>query len=200
MTLDNMCRIAARMADRSDELVKTADETGATAYRGEAALLFNLFRDAINEAYMEIARSGLMPGRFAPVTVPPSRIIRLDEAAPDAAALMEVWSADHSRQYDHRFVSRFDLRVPDARAGETVLLHIHTIPAPLVAETDEPVFSEAVADPMIYVSLAVTRLWQSERRLAAAQIWHNEYYRLLRTVRSSAEHPAGHRLACRWFR
>ena len=200
MTLDSLCRMAARCADRSDEFVKTTDNQGNTAYRGEAAILFELFRDAINEAYAEIARTGLMPGRFVPVEMPSCGVIRLDETVPDAAALMAVWSADRSRQYAHRFESRFGVRVPEARPGETVLLHIHAIPAPLVAETDEPVFSEAAAEPMIYVSLAVARLWQAERRLAAAQTWMTEYYRLLRGVRASAGHPAGHRFPRPWFR
>ena len=36
--------------------------------------------------------------------------------------------------------------------------------------------------------------------LAAAQTWMTEYYRLLRGVRASAGHPAGHRLPRPWFR
>lgn len=200
MTLNGLCRMAARLADRSDEFVKTVDENGDSAYQGEAAILFRLFRDAINEAYAEIARTGLMPGRFLPVTVPGDGLLNLSELAPQAAALEGIWSPDHTRQYAYRFVSRFVVRVPEAKAGEQVLLHIHEIPAPLIAETDEPVFSEAVAEPMIYAALAVARLWQSERRLAAAQTWMTEYYRLLRGVRSSAGHAAAHRFPRPWFR
>ncbi len=48
MTLDGLCRMAARLTDRSDEFVKTIDENGCSAYQGEAAILFRLFRDAIN--------------------------------------------------------------------------------------------------------------------------------------------------------
>jgi len=200
MTLDSLCQMAARCADRSDEFVKTADENGNSAYRGEAAMLFALFRDAINEAYAEIARTGLMPGRFVAVTVPEGGVIKLDEAVPEAAALEGVWSADRTRQYGYRFVSRFEVKIPEARPGQQVLLHVHCIPAPLDAEDDEPVFSEAAAEPMIYVSLAVARLWQSERRLGAAQTWLTEYYRLLRNVRTSAGHAAAHRFPRPWFR
>ena len=200
MTLENLCRMAARMADRSDEFVKTPDGNGNSVYQGEAAVLFNLFRDAINEAYAEIARSGLMPGRFVAVTVPADRVLKLDEAVPSAAALLGVWSADRKKQYAYRFVSRFEVKVPEAEPGGQVLLHVQCIPAPLEEESDEPVFSEAAAEPMIYVSLAVARLWQAERRLGAAQAWMNDYYRLLRGVRSSAGHPGGHRLPRPWFR
>lgn len=200
MTLNSLCQSAARCADRGDEFVKTADANGRLVYQGEAAVLFGLFRDAINEAYAEIARTGLMPGRFLPIDMPEGGVIRLDEAAPSAAALEDIWSADRSRQYPFRFISRFEALVPDPRPGERILLHIRCIPAPLTEESDEPVFSEAAADPMIYVSLAVARLWQSERRLAAAQIWLSEYYRLLRGVRSGNAHAARHRFPKPWFR
>ncbi len=200
MTLNGLCRMAARLADRSDEFVKTVDENGDSAYQGEAAILFRLFRDAINEAYAEIARAGLMPGRFLPVTVPEDGLLNLEELAPAAAALEGVWSPDRTRQYAYRFISRFVVRVPEAKSGEQLLLHVHEIPAPLVAETDEPVFSEAAAEPMIYAALAAARLWQAERRLAAAQTWMGEYYRLLRGVRSSSGHAAQHRFPRPWFR
>ncbi len=200
MTLNGLCEMAARLADRSDEFVKTIDKNGNSVYQGEARILFRLFRDAINEAYGEIARAGLMPGRFLPVTMPEGGELNLDEVAPQAAALQGVWSNDRARQYAHRFVSRFTVRVPEAKPGEQILLHIHEIPAPLVAETDEPIFSDAAAEPMIYVSLAVARLWQAERRLAAAQTWMNEYYRLLRGVRSGSGHAAARRFPRPWFR
>jgi len=200
MTLNSLCQMAARLADRSDEFVKTADQSGGSSYQGEAATLFELFRDAINEAYAEIARTGLMPGRFVPAVMPEDGVLKLDELAPDAAALYGVYSADRKRRYAHRFVSRFGVKAPEAAAGESVVLHIQCLPAPLVAETDEPVFSEAAAEPMIYVSLAVARLWQAERRLSAAQSWMSEYYRLLRGVRSSAGHPAARRFPRPWFR
>jgi len=200
MTLNGLCKMAARLADRGDEFVKTLDKNGNSVYQGEARILFGLFRDAINEAYAEIARAGLMPGRFVPAVVPENREIDLTKAAPHAASLEGVYSNDRVKKYAHRFTSRFIVRVPEARPGEEVLLHVHEIPAPLLMESDEPVFSEAVAEPMIYVSLAVARLWQSERRLAAAQTWMNEYYRLLRGVRSAGSHAAAHRFPRPWFR
>ena len=200
MTLDSLCRMAARCADRSDEFVKTADESGVMRYQGEALILFRLFRDAINEAYAEIARTGLMPGLFLPVEVPADGVIRLDRAVPSAAALEEVLDQAREKPYAYRFLSRFEVKIIGAAPGDTVVLHVQVIPAPLAEEDDEPVFPEAVADPMIYVSLAVARLWQSERRLAAAQSWQNDYYRLLRSVRSSGSHAARHRFPRPWFR
>ena len=200
MTLDSLCQMAARCADRSDEFVKTADENGKPAYQGEAAILFRLFRDAINEAYAEIARAGLMPGRFLPVTMPEDGVIRLDKTVPNAAALEDVWDEKRERTYAFRFISRFDVKIPEAQPGETVVLHVHCIPSPLIEADDEPVFPEAAADPMIYVSLAVARLWQAERRLPAAQSWMTEYYRLLRGVRSSGGHTAKRRFPRPFFR
>ena len=200
MTLDSLCQMAARCADRSDEFVKTDDGNGRLAYQGEAAILFRLFRDAINEAYAEIARTGLMPGRFLPVVLPPDGVLRLDQAVPNAAALAGVWDEGRQRAYGFHFISRFDVKVPEARPGESLVLHVHCIPSPLVEEDDEPVFPEAAADPMIYVSLAVARLWQAERRLPAAQSWLSEYYRLLRGVRSSSGHAAKRRFPRPFFR
>ena len=130
MTLDCLCRMAARCADRGDEFVKTPDENGRLAYQGEAALMFSLFRDAINEAYAEIARTGLMPGRFLPVQLPADGVIRLDKAVPSAAALEGVWDENRQRPYAFRFGSRFDVKVPEAKPGETVVLHVHCVPSP----------------------------------------------------------------------
>ncbi|MBR3505293.1 MAG: hypothetical protein IKO07_13770 [Clostridia bacterium] len=200
MTLESLCQSAARCADRSEEFVKTADGNGKLVYQGEAAILFRLFRDAINEAYAEIARTGLMPGRFLPVVLPEDGVIRLNEAVPNAAALEGVWDEKRERAYGFRFISRFDVRVPEARPGETLILHVHCIPARLTEPDDEPVFSEAAADPMIYVSLAVARLWQAERRLPAAQSWLSAYYTLLRGVRSSGGHAAKRRFPRPFFR
>ena len=81
MTLNGLCKMAARLADRGDEFVKTLDKNGNSVYQGEARILFGLFRDAINEAYAEIARAGLMPGRFVPAEVPENREIDLTKAA-----------------------------------------------------------------------------------------------------------------------
>ena len=70
-----------------------------------------------------------------------------------------------------------------AKAGEVVLLHYHYLPSRLAEEADEPVFPEAQVDPMLYISLATARLWQSERKMSAAQPWLSEYYRKLRELR-----------------
>ena len=127
-------------------------------------------------------------------------VIRLDKAVPSAAALEEVWDEGRRRTYAFRFISRFDVKVPEAKPGETVVLHVLCMPSPLTEEDDEPIFPEAVADPMIYVSLAVARLWQAERRLPASQSWMTDYYHLLRAVRSSGGHAAKRRFPRPFFR
>ena len=70
MTLDDMCRMAARCTDRYDELIKTLMPDGTCRYTGEAENCFNILRDGINEAYAEISRTRLVPDRFVCLTVP----------------------------------------------------------------------------------------------------------------------------------
>ena len=200
MTLDDMCRMAARCTDRYDELIKTLMPDGTCRYTGEAENCFNILRDGINEAYAEISRTRLVPDRFVCLTVPDSRVISLTETLPDAASVCGVYSPDRKTRYAHRFLTRFELEIPDAEPGSTVLARIHYLPEPLRLETDEPVFPDSLVDPMTYVSLAAARMWQSERKFAAAQSWMNEYYRLLRRVRPSAADPTGRRFPRPVFR
>lgn len=185
MTLDALCAMAARYADRADEFVKTPQTSGPAVYTGEALRLFTLFRDAINEAYADIARTALRPYKTFPAVLPASRVIAVNALCPEAEAVRGVFSADGVTQRPFRFNSRFDIEVIGGIPGERLTICAAYVPEPLTALTDEPEFPDSVADPMIYVALAVTRLWQSERKLTAAQAWMAEYCRLMRGVKSS---------------
>ena len=185
MTLGDMVLMAARYTDRADEMVKTTQADGTAAYTGHALSCFRLFRDAINEAYAEAASVCLAPERSETFPVPDNRVLDIGELIPDAAAVRAVFSADGQREIGFRFLSRFEIIV-DALPGEAVQVRALVLPPPLENEEDEPVFPESAVEPMVYVSLAAARMWQSERQHAASQAWLGDYYRLLRRVRSGA--------------
>lgn len=183
MNLGGMCAMAARYSDRYDEYVKTAGTGGEAGFEGEALHWFNLFRDAVNEAYFEISRSRLHPEKKMECAVPADQVIDLAGMEPEVCSVSGVFRADGRTDVEFVFVSRYEIRVTGAKAGETVVLAYQYLPERLEKEEDEPVFPESLADPMIYVSLAVARVWQSERKHAAAQPWLNSYYMKLRELR-----------------
>lgn len=183
MNLKQMCDIAARYSDRADEFYLTETEEGSMEYQEEALLSFRIFRDAINEAYFEVARKRLLPDAFVKVETGIRGVIDLSALYPAVHTVVEVLDEPGETPMDFLFQTRFSLRVPDADAGKTVILHYHYLPDPLVTLWDEPVFPEAVVDPMVYISLAVARIWQSERKLNQYQVWMSEYYQKLRAVR-----------------
>ena len=183
MNLGRMCEAAARYSDRYDEYVKTAEDGGEEKFAGEALHWFNIFRDAVNEAYFEIARCVKEPERQTEVEIGAEKVIDLSEAAPEAVTVLGVYRMDGMTGVEYVFRTRKVIEVIGARPGERVMLKWHQLPERLEAEADEPVFSESAADPMIYIALATARVWQSERRMSDAQIWINEYYRRLREIR-----------------
>ena len=181
MNLGGMCAVAARYSDRYDEYVKGREEGGA--FEEEALHWFHLFRDAVNEAYFEISRSRLHPERRVECVLPADRRIDLMKMEPEVCSVSGVYRADGTTDVEFQFVNRYEIRVVGAGAGETVLVAYQYLPERLEKEEDEPVFPESLADPMVYVSLAVARVWQSERKYAAAQPWLNGYYQKLRELR-----------------
>lgn len=196
MNLGRMCEAAARYSDRYDEFVK-AD---GGDYEGEALHWFNIFRDAVNEAYFEIARCVREPEMKQEIRLDESRVIDLSKMEPEAVAVIGVYRPDGLTEAEFVFRQRRMIEVRGARAGETVILRWQYHPNRLEKESDEPVFSEALADPMIYIALATARIWQSERRMSDAQIWINEYYRRLRTLRPTMKNAAKRRLPRMLFR
>lgn len=198
MNLENMCLMAARYADRSDELVKTADADGTLAYRGEALSMFAILRDAINEAYAEIADTYLLYDARTTVTAGENGAIDITTVLPNATAIIAIYAADGKTPLPFTFETRFTARVEGVESGERVCVRARIRPNRLENESDEPVFPESAAGPMVYVALAAARLFQSERKFSDAQSWTAEYRRLLRAVKPVA--GARRRLPRRPFR
>lgn len=185
MTLGDMCLMAARYADRYDEFVKSANAQGEAAYQGEALNMFNVMRDAINEAYAEISDGYLLPDRYEAVTPDAEGLIDLTQSSENAISVIDVLTED-GRRLPFAFRTRFVLSIKGISPGEGVRVRLRIQPERLKNEDDAPIFPDAAASPMIYVSLAVARLFQSERKFSDAQSWLLEYRRLIRSVRSGA--------------
>lgn len=183
MTLGRMCEAAARYSDRYDEYVRTADGQGGEQFEGEALHWFNIFRDAVNEAYFEIARCMRAPENQMEIEIGADRVIDMNALDPEAAAVNGVYRMDGMTEVEYVFRTRHVIEVAGARPGERVILKWQCMPQRMEKERDEPVFPESAADPMIYIALATARIWQSERRMSDAQVWINEYYRRLREIR-----------------
>ena len=109
-----MCLMAARYADRSDELVKTADADGTLAYRGEALSMFAILRDAINEAYAEIADTYLLYDARTTVTAGENGAIDITTVLPNATAIIAIYAADGKTPLPFTFETRFTARVTSA--------------------------------------------------------------------------------------
>ena len=200
MNLGGMCMMAARWSDRYDEYVKTIREDGEAVFTGEAQHWFKLFRDAINEAYFEIARTRMSPDMRVECVLGNDRVISMEKMEPEACGVCGVYRADGVTEAEFVFRSRNEIEVVGAKAGETVILQYHYLPKRLEDELDEPVFSEAAVDPAVYAALATARIWQSERKLGAAQYWLGEYYQKLRSIRPDMRPARKRRLPGRRFR
>lgn len=194
MTLKEMCEMAARYSDRYDEFEKTENSAGKLVYEDDALHYFNVFRDAINEAYFEVSRMRMLPDTYAETVVPADRQIDLSYAYPLPYMLKNVLSADRSAAIAFQFVTRMAIEITGAQAGDTVTLYYYYMPDRLEYESDEPIFPESVVDPMVYVTLAVARMWQSEKKMANYQTWMGEYLRKLKGVQSSMKNSTARRI------
>lgn len=200
MNLGGMCTMAARWSDRYDEYVKTIREDGEAVFTGEAGHWFRLFRDAINEAYFEIARTRMSPDVRVSCVLGGDRVISMEKMEPEVCGVCGVYRADGRTGVEYVFRSRNEIEVVGAKAGETVILQYHYLPERLEDELDEPVFAESAVDPSVYAALATARIWQSERKLSAAQYWLGEYYQKLRGIRSDRKPANKRRMPGRCFR
>jgi hypothetical protein len=184
MTLEEMCQMAARYSDRYDEFEKTLnEETGKMEYQEDALHYFNIFRDAINEAYHEAARTRCEPDVYTEVEVNDDGQINLQYLFPQPYSVKNVMNTLRTEAIAFDFETRFVLNVTGAKPGDTVCVYYGYLPERLEAYTDEPVFPDSAVDPMVYVSLAVARIWQSEKKLTLYESWMQDYYASLRQVR-----------------
>jgi hypothetical protein len=197
MTLDEMCAMAARYSDRYDEFEKNDEGE----YEDDALHYFNVFRDGINEAYREVSRLQAMPDTYVSAKVGADNTIDLTTVYPLVYQLKNVFTANRSAVAQYVFDTKYKIKIlSGAKVGETVVLHYHYLPDALEGLTDSPVFSEAMVDPMLYVSLAVARMWQSEKKMDNFYTWYNQYREHLRNVRSTMNALAKRRIPRRLFR
>lgn len=180
MTLEEMCLSAARYSDRYDEFEKTEDDDGNFAYLDDAAHYLNVFRDAINEAYFAVSRERLSPDMYKTVTVKDG-LIDLEGLDPLPYSVASVLTEDRGKTIPFTFETKFVLRVTGAY--DRVCVYYHYLPDRLESLGDEPIFPESAVDPMVYISLAVARIWLSEKKIDLYQQWMSEYYAALRGVK-----------------
>lgn len=203
MTLDNMCIMAARYADRYDEFEKTLEGGTSTDpedwYEDDALHYFNVFRDAINEAYREVSRLQAMPDRYQTVTVDANQQVNLSSVTPGVYGIKQLLNADRTAPVDYTFSTKYVLDV-NAQYGDQLSMLYHYIPADLEDMDDEPVFTEAQVDPMLYVCMAVARMWYSEKKFDFGNQWMSQYYTYLRNVRSSLKDRSRRRIPRGLFR
>lgn len=195
MTLDEMCIMAARYSDRYDEFEKNGDGE----YEDDALHYFNVFRDGINEAYREVSREQALPDCYGRVVVEEESRIDLTKVQPAVFAVKDLFNSLRTVAVGYNFVTKYLLHA-DAQPGEELWLYYHYMPDELVELDDSPIFSEALVDPMIYVSLAVARMWYSEKKFDYGDRWMAQYRQLLRSVRNSLKDRSGRRIPRRLFR
>lgn len=199
MTLDEMCISAARYSDRYDEFEKT-EVDGKEVYEDDAGHYFKVFRDAINEAYMTVSREYAMPNTRALVKVGKNGILDIMNIYPKVFAVQDVLNDTETANIPYTFRTKYELQLEGMQKGAAVTLLYHYLPDRLEKMRDEPIFSEAVVDPMVYISLAVARIWQSEKKFEYADRWMQQYYTHLRAVKSSISSRANRRIPRRMFR
>lgn len=199
MTLDNMCISAARYSDRYDEFEKTVSD-GEELYEDDALQYFNVFRDAINEAYMAVSREYAMPNTRTRVNVGDDGVIDLSAVYPLVYTVQDVLNATETANIEYTFRTKYELQLEGVKKGEAVTLVYHYLPERLENLTDEPIFSEAIVDPMVYICLAVARIWQSEKKFDYANQWLQQYYTLLRGVKNGMIDRSRRRIPRRRFR
>lgn len=198
MTLENMCLAAARYSDRYDEFERTA--TGdAFPYEDDALHYFNVFRDAINEAYRDVSRLYAAPDTWAVVKVTDDRRVILDGVSPAVYGIKSLQNEEKSAVVPYTFDTKYVLEV-DALPGSKLNLFYHYIPEDLTGLSDEPVFTEAQVDPMVYISLAVARIWYSEKKFDYGNQWLSQYYNMLKNIRASLKDRSRRRIPRGVFR
>lgn len=191
MTLDNMCLMAARLSDRDDEFVKTAVEGATPAvdeYQEDALRYFNIFRDAINEAYYDVSRNISIPDTYETVMIPSDRMLDLTDLENTVYTVKNIMNANHTAAIKFNFYTSTMVEIVGGEVGDSVDVYYHYLPARLDGYTDAPIFLESLVDPMVYVSLAVARMWQSEKKIANYNSWMAEYYQKLRNVKPFLGH------------
>ena len=200
MTLGDMCIMAARFSDRWDEFELVELDDGTMGYEDDALMYFQVFRDGINEAYFEVARQKKLLDRYRQVQVRDDGTVRLDRLSPECWEIESVQDENQEHALSFTFQTRSQIVVDGTQPGDMVTVHYYYVPERLEKLNDEPVLTEAQVDPMVYVSLAVARMWLSEKKLDYYNAWMAQYYTYLRGVRSRYDGNATRRIPRRRFR
>lgn len=196
MTLDEMCISAARYSDRYDEFEKGEDGK----YEDDALQYFEVFRDGINEAYAAVARESGMPDCYVSATVGLDGCVDLENLYPQVYGVKDVLNAQMTSNLNYVFSTKFKLTVSDTKPGDKVTVFYHYIPERLTSLGDAPVFPESIVDPSLYISLAVARMWMSEKKFDYANQWLQQYYLLLNKVKGNMQSRANRKIPRRRFR
>lgn len=200
MTLDEMCISAARYSDRYDEFEKTEDDEGNLVYEDDAEHYLKVFKDAINEAYFRVAREFAMPDIYVNLALDEERRVDLCDVEPGVYGIKDVLNEHRTMNLRYNFVTKYVLEIPDANPGETITLYYHYVPDRLEELTDSPIFPESLVDPMVYISLAVARIWMSEKKFDFAERWLAQYHDYLSRIKSSLNSRINRRIPKRLFR
>lgn len=196
MKVQAMCEVAAGLTNRAEEFVL---EDGATAYADDAKLYFDAFMAGINEAYRDISKRLLEPHKNVVLTIPDSQIIDLtddDLFNPLPGKIRAVRDENNTYGLPFELLDRDTMKVT---ATGKMLLAYHYLPTALSGLTDEPVFDESTADPMVYINNACYHMWMSEKKPSLAQPFKTAYYEALSRVGSRVA-AARQRVRRRTFR
>lgn len=202
MTLDEMCRQVAVYTDRADDFVKITLPNGKQGYDPEddPGMWFEAMKKSINTAYMEVARTILMPDRLEETALEEGGELDLADLDPAVLKFKKVWNADKTFAYQYDFLTKFRIKVQGGYEGLDVIAEYCYAPEPLEKFTDEPEFSEGLVDPMVYISLACADIWLMERKIQPSQEWRTRYYQMLNSVRKDVKSAEKSRIKRARFR
>lgn len=196
MTLDEMCISAARYSDRIDEFEKNEDGE----YEDDALIYFEIFRDAINEAYMQVSREFALPDVYETVKVGVNGKVDLADLENEVFTVKDVLNSDKTSNLKYHFTTKYEIEVEGVSKGDVVTIFYHYKPERLSSGGDEPIFSESTVDPMVYICLAVARIWMSEKKFDYANQWLQQYYMLIKGVKSGMKSRIDRRIPRGSFR
>lgn len=181
MNVFDMCHKAAVYSERDDEYPATAPAT-VEEYVDEAARYREIFLDAINDAQKEAAIKLGVPIEEAIITPVEGRI---DLTTIDPLPLRIRRIEDQVGFYPVGYYKITEQEIA-VNATKPVRIIYTYAPAKLVDDDEEPMFPEGQVDPLVYVFLAVARVYQSERKNETAAPWEGRYYDKLNKVKPMA--------------
>lgn len=197
-----MCELVAAYTERRDDFVTITDKDGKEVYDPEddPGRWFDAMKTSINNAYREVARKLLMPDTRRLFTVGLNGEIDLIGLQPDLYQLIAVFNEDASAAMRFDFVTKKRIRLRNAKMGDWVTIQYHFVPEPLERFYDEPVFSEGLVDPMVYICRAAADLWMMERKVQPSQMWETRYYSLLNGIKRDMKSASMRRIKRGRFR